>query len=52
MTDEHLQEITNYQQLQGVILDTFISGSIKDKLSSEEDEIIDRKCSWVNKSVI
>ena len=42
MRDEHVKEITNYQQLHDLILETFISGG-KDELSSEEAEIIDRK---------
>ena len=42
MTDEHVQEITNYQQLHDLILGMYISGG-KDELSSEETEIIDRK---------
>ena len=43
MKDEHVEEKTNYQQLHALILETFISGG-KDELSSEEAEIIDRKC--------
>ena len=42
MSDEKIQEKTNFHQLIHLINGVFISGG-KDELSSEEAEIIDRK---------
>ena len=45
LTDEQLQQKTNFQQLKKLINNVFITGSGKDDLSNEEKEIINSKSS-------